>query len=311
MYKSREISMTKRLAVLISISVLMMIILPCDMLVQASQPKVMVVDCEVVQDQIVAGQTFDLKVKIRNTGSRYVDNLKISVTSEAGDIVPAEGAGNGFLEELEDGGEHIFTFKLKASEGLAEKSYKLSVVNDYDDIWGNPYTATDVIYLPVKLAQRASISDMFVEEEVVLGDSVEIIGSVNNMGAGTLYNVRAKVVSDFFGETDTFIGNIETGKSGSIDILTNAVASTGESGEPSKIQVIYEDKEGRETTIEKVFLVKVDSPVYDNVEKVKDNTGSSHKMIMYVVGAVVVAVILCIIRLVRKSRKKRAICDEF
>lgn len=129
-----------------------------------------------------------------------------------------------------------------------------------------------MIYLPVKLAQRASITDLYVEDDAVLGDSVEVIGSINNMGAGILYNVRARLESKNLGENDTFIGNIEAGKSGSIDILINAVSTTGSSGEISTVVVAYEDKEGNETELTGKFNIVVESSVYDNVEKIKDNT---------------------------------------
>ena len=238
MMKSK-LTIVKKYTVLMMTVIVCLCMQPFAMTVQASQPKVMVVDYQIVQKEIVAGQTFDLKVTIKNTGSRYVDNLKISVTSDTGDIVPAEGAGNGFLEELPNGEESTFTFRLRAADGLTEKSYKLSVVNEYDDIWGNPYSATDVIYLPVKLEQRASITDLYVDDDAVLGDSVEVIGSVNNMGAGMLYNVRVRVESNYLEENDTFIGNIDTGKSGSIDILTNAYATTSETGELSNVVVTF------------------------------------------------------------------------
>ena len=284
---------------------------PFAMTVQASQPKVMVVDCKIVQKEIIAGQTFDLAVTIKNTGSRYIDNLKISVTSDTGDIVPAEGAGNGFLEELPNGEESTFTFRLRAADGLAEKSYKLSVVNEYDDIWGNPYSATDVIYLPVKLEQRASITDLYVDDDAVLGDSVEVIGSVNNMGAGMLYNVRVRVESNYLEENDTFIGNIDTGKSGSIDILTNASATTSETGELSNVVVTYEDKEGNETELTGKFKVTVNSPVYDNVEKIKDTTTKINKNIIIAVCIAVILIVALIAGTIRRNKRKKRILEEF
>lgn len=285
--------------------------LPSDLVVKASQPKVMVVDYKIVQKEIIAGQTFDLAVTIKNTGSRYVDNLKISVTSDTGDIVPAEGAGNGFLEELPNGEENTFTFRLKAADGLVEKSYKLSVVNEYDDIWGNPYSATDVIYLPVKLEQRASITDLYVADDAVLGESVEIVGSVNNMGAGMLYNVRARIESKSMEELDTFIGNIETGKSGSIDILTNAVSTTASTGDMSKVIVTYEDKEGNETELEGILKVTVESPVYDNVEKIKDDSQSSNRGLIYGIAAVVIVIAVGMVCAVRRHKRKKKILEEF
>ena len=282
-----------------------------DLVVEASQPKVMVVDYKIVQKEIIAGQTFDLAVTIKNTGSRYVDNLKISVTSDTGDIVPAEGAGNGFLEELPNGEESTFTFRLKAADGLVEKSYKLSVVNEYDDIWGNPYSATDVIYLPVKLEQRASITDLYVADDAVLGESVEIVGSVNNMGAGMLYNVRARIESKSMEELDTFIGNIESGKSGSIDILTNAVATTASTGDMSKVIVTYEDKEGNETEIEGIFKVTVESPVYENVEKIKDDSQSGNRGLIYGIAAAVIVIAVGMVCAVRRHKRKKKILEEF
>ena len=285
--------------------------MPSDLVVEASQPKVMVVDYKIVQKEIIAGQTFDLAVTIKNTGSRYVDNLKISVTSDTGDIVPAEGAGNGFLEELPNGEESTFTFRLKAADGLAEKSYKLSVVNEYDDIWGNPYSATDVIYLPVKLEQRASITDLYVADDAVLGESVEIVGSVNNMGAGMLYNVRARIESKSMEELDTFIGNIESGKSGSIDILTNAVATTASTGDMSKVIVTYEDKEGNETELEGIFKVTVEFPVYDNVEKIKDDSQSGNRGLIYGIAAAVIVIAVGMVCAVRRHKRKKKILEEF
>ena len=296
---------------LIMALIVFLFVLPSDLVVEASQPKVMVVDYKIVQKEIIAGQTFDLAVTIKNTGSRYVDNLKISVTSDTGDIVPAEGAGNGFLEELPNGEESTFTFRLKAADGLVEKSYKLSVVNEYDDIWGNPYSATDVIYLPVKLEQRASITDLYVADDAVLGESVEIVGSVNNMGAGMLYNVRARIESKSMEELDTFIGNIESGKSGSIDILTNAVATTASTGDMSKVIVTYEDKEGNETELEGIFKVTVESPVYDNVEKIKDDSQSGNRGLIYGIAAAVIVIAVGMVCAVRRHKRKKKILEEF
>mgnify|MGYP002542169756 CR=1 FL=1 len=310
MMKSK-LTIVKKYAVLMMTVIVCLCMQPFAMTVQASQPKVMVVDCKIVQKEIIAGQTFDLAVTIKNTGSRYVDNLKISVTSDTGDIVPAEGAGNGFLEELPNGEESTFTFRLRAADGLAEKSYKLSVVNEYDDIWGNPYSATDVIYLPVKLEQRASITDLYVDDDAVLGDSVEVIGSVNNMGAGMLYNVRVRVESNYLEENDTFIGNIDTGKSGSIDILTNASATTSETGELSNVVVTYEDKEGNETELTGKFKVTVNSPVYDNVEKIKDTTTKINKNIIIAVCIAVILIVALIAGTIRRNKRKKRILEEF
>lgn len=57
-----------------------------------------------------------------------------------------------------------------------------------------------------------------------------------------------------------------------MNMMTYAVSTTGSSGEISTVVVTYEDKEGNETELTGKFNIVVESPVYDNVEKIKDNT---------------------------------------
>lgn len=57
-----------------------------------------------------------------------------------------------------------------------------------------------------------------------------------------------------------------------MNMMTYAVSTTGSSGEISTVVVAYEDKEGNETELTGKFNIVVESPVYDNVEKIKDNT---------------------------------------
>ncbi len=227
------------------------------------------------------------------------------VASEGGEIIPAEGAGTGYLESLEGGSEYTFSFQMKASDGLEEKSYKLTITNEYDDRYGEPYTVTDVIYLPVSIEQRAEITGVYAESDVVLGDSIEIMGNVSNLGTSILYNVKARVKADFVAESDTYIGNIEPGKNGSIDILTNTIHTTAANGEPGSIIVTYEDKAGNVTTLEDTFILSVEAPVYTDIEKVKDTTKKDYsKTIGISIAGGVIVVLIVVLAVKRRKRKK-------
>lgn len=279
--------------------------------VMAAQPKVMVVDYSVNKSKITAGGEFTLSVTIKNTASRTVSNLKMIVASEGGEIIPAEGAGTGYLELLEGGSEYTFSFQMKASDGLEEKSYKLTITNEYDDRYGEPYTVTDVIYLPVSIEQRAEITGVNAESDVVLGDSIEIMGNVSNLGTSMLYNVKARVKADFVAESDTYIGNIEPGKNGSIDILTNTIHTTAANGEPGSIIVTYEDKSGNVTTLEDTFILSVEAPVYTDIEKVKDTTKKDYSKTIGISIAGGVIVVLIVVLAVKRRKRKKAILEEF
>ena len=55
----------------------------------------------------------------------------------------------------------------------------------------------------------------------------------------------------------------------------------------------------------------MESPVYDNLDKIKDSTKSSGKKVLYGVIAVVIVIALLCIRAIRKHRRKNEILDEF
>ena len=263
--------------------------------VSAAEPKVMVTDYKIKENEVVAGGTFTLEVTIKNTADKKISNLKMAVASEGGELIPASGAGTGYLASLEGGETYTFEFPMQAAANLEEKAYKLTVTDEYEDRYGNPYTVTDTIYLPVTIKQRGEITGVYAESDVTLGDSIEIMGSVSNLGASTLYNVKAKIDTRFTSEGDVYIGNIEPGKNGSIDILANTTKTTGTGGEMGKLIVTYEDKSGNVTTLEENFSISVNAPVYTDIEKVKDVQKKDYsKMIIEIVVAVVVAALIVI-----------------
>ena len=273
--------------------------------VSAAEPKVMVTDYRIKEKEVVAGGTFTLEVTITNTADKKITNLKMAVTSDGGELIPASGAGTGYLAELGGGENYTFEFPMQAASSLEEKSYKLTVTDAYEDRYGNPYTVTDAIYLPVTIKQRGEITGVYAESDVTLGDSIEIMGSVSNLGASTLYNVKAKIDKRFTTEGDTYIGNIEPGKNGSIDILANTTQVTGTGGEMGKLIVTYEDKSGNVTTLEENFSISVNAPVYTDIEKVKDVQKKDYsKMIIEIVVAVVVVALIVIWIICRRKRKK-------
>lgn len=279
--------------------------------VSAAEPKVMVTAYKIKENEVVAGGTFTLEVTIKNTADKKISNLKMAVASEGGELIPASGAGTGYLASLEGGETYTFEFPMQAAANLEEKAYKLTVTDEYEDRYGNPYTVTDTIYLPVTIKQRGEITGVYAESDVTLGDSIEIMGSVSNLGASTLYNVKAKIDTRFTSEGDVYIGNIEPGKNGSIDILANTTKTTGTGGEMGKLIVTYEDKSGNVTTLEENFSISVNAPVYTDIEKVKDVQKKDYsKMIIEIVVAVVVAALI-VIWIIRRRKRKKEILEEF
>lgn len=285
---------------------------------QAAEPKVMVTDYKIKEKEITAGGEFNLSVTIYNTAKKNVKNMKVSVLSEAGEILPAEGAGTAYVEQLDAQTEETISFKMKAADGLEEKSYKLQVSLAYEDTNGVSYTVEDAIYLPVQLEQRYSFTDVMVDGEFTLGEELEITGSINNLGNGTLYNVSVKTSGDNISEQNSYIGNIEPGKSGSVDLVVTASHLSDGTARENYVIVSYEDKQGNQQESKELLSVfqqpdsEIVAPVYENVEVVKEkkDTTNTGKIVTGMIAAVVIIGVV-VFMAYRKWKRKQRILEEF
>ena len=280
----------------------------------AATPRVMVSDYTIKEGKVTAGKEFTLIVTLSNTSTKNtVKNLKLSLTSENGDLLPADGAGTAYVEQIDTDSETKLTFKMKARDGLEEKSYKLTLKTEYENTNGYEYSVEDSIFIPISLEQRLSVTDIFIpEESVQIGDVVEISAIVNNLGAGQLYNVAAEVKGDNIQETSTYVGNIESGKSGTVDVLTKADIVTEGQHTKNHLIITYENKEGKKFTQEEEIGVMVSKPIYENLEKVKEATDHSKTIRTVVTVIVVILVIAALIYLsIKRRKRKQQILDEF
>ena len=288
-------------------------ILVCQANAQAATPRLMVSDYSIKEEKVVAGKEFTLTLTLKNTASKAVKNVKVSLTSEAGELLPAEGAGTAYVSQIDADSEEKVTFHMVAASGLQEKSYKLSIKTEYESSGGMGYTVDESVFIPVSLKQRISVTDIFVaEDNIELGDTVEISASINNLGEGTLYNVSARIKGDNIKETSTYVGNIESGKSGSVDALTKAAVVTEGNHVKNYLVISYEDKAGNVYSEEMEFEVMVIQPVYKDLEKVKEGKDYSaliKKIVKIVV--VIVAIALIVVFFIRKKKKKQQMLEEF
>lgn len=286
--------------------------------VQAAEPKVMVTDYKVKEEKITAGGEFELSVTLYNTAKKNVKNMKVTVLSEAGELLPAEGAGTAYVAQLDAETEETLAFQMMAANGLEEKSYKLMIKLAYEDNYGSPYAVEDAIYLPIQLEQRYSLTDLTIDGEFTLGEELEITGMVNNLGKGTLYNVTVKTSGENISETESYIGNVEPGKSGSLDMIVRAEHVSEGTQKMNYITVVYEDRQGnRQEKQEKLEQLlspdcNIEAPLYENLEKVKEekkDTGIGKTILIVGIVLAAAAVIFCLSY--RKRKRKKKILEEF
>ena len=127
---------------------------------QAATPKVLVSGYKVSAATIYSGDNFNLTLEILNTSKNKVKNMKVTVASEGGEIIPVTGTGSAYVAEIAGNETSEQTFSMQAAAGLAEKTYKLSVKMGYENTSGEAFEMEDTLYLPVYLKQRISVTDV-------------------------------------------------------------------------------------------------------------------------------------------------------
>ena len=282
----------------------------------AATPRLMVTDYSVVGDSVVGGKEFDLKIILTNTATKMaVKNIKVTIATANGEMLPVEGAGTAYIESMAANTEEELTFKMKAVKGLEEKSYKMTIKTEYESTSGMEYAVEDSIFLPVTMEQRLMVTDVYVAgNDIRIGEDVEVTAKVSNLGEGSLYNVTVELYGDGIDSMNTYLGNIESGKSGNVDIITTASEVTNDNSK-AYLKIIYEDVDGNKKEEQYELgqgVISVQPPIYDDLELVKGKkeTKKDWGFVKWVlIGFVGVAI--AVVVSVRKIQRKKKILEEF
>ena len=284
--------------------------------VYAATPRLMVTDYSVAGGSVVGGKEFDLKIILTNTATKTtVKNIKVTIATENGEMLPVEGAGTTYIESMAANTEEELTFKMKAVKGLEEKSYKMTIKTEYESSSGMEYAVEDSIFLPVTMEQRLMVTDVYVAgNDIRIGEDVEITAKVSNLGEGSLYNVTVELYGEGIDSMNTYLGNIESGKSGNVDIITTASEVTNDNSK-AYLKIIYEDVDGNKKEEQYELgqgVISVQPPIYDDLELVKGKkeTKKDWGFVKWVlIGFVGVAI--AVVVSVRKIQRKKKILEEF
>ncbi len=152
-------------------------------------------------DEIEPGEVSSISIKIENILENPVENLNVKLDLSEAPFAPYQSSSEEFLEELDDGDEEKFTFKLIALPETASGIYKIPVLISYD-YEGNNETKEELISLTVNSKPELKIS---------LEDSVLIRGQDND--------ITIKVINS--GLSDVKFVYVETSDSSGIKFLTN------------------------------------------------------------------------------------------
>ena len=288
--------------------------------VKAITPKVILSEYKIKASDpsgnIYPGDTFTVTVKLKNTAKSKVLNLKCTISSENGEMIPVDSTGSVYINEMNGEEEKEISLKMSTLRTLEEKSYKLIVRSQYED-WNGKYEEKETIYVPVKQKTEVVLSDAYIaEEEIRLGDNIEVAATINNVGGTTIYKVSAKTAGDNIAEASIFVGNIAPGKKGNIDIITKATNVSNSSTYKNRIIVTYEDADGHEYTEEirlgdEAGRINVLEQDFSDIIQIKEDTSKHMTASTKLLIAAAIMFIIAIVWIVLRQRKRRRLEREF
>ena len=239
-----------------------------------STPRVIVTGFETNPAKVHAGDTFTLTLHLKNTSKRTaVSNMLVNLTApnEGTDsdnsyaaFLPTSGSNSEYIPYIGKGQTTDLVIEMSAKADLSQKPYQLDVSMDYEDEDYASHTATADVSIPVIQEARFELSKPeIMPAEVTVGSDANVMFSLYNLGRVTLYNVKVSFEGESISGGDSYLGKVEAGGTGNVDVMVTGVKET-EEGETDNIVITYEDEAGNKSEYKQEIDLKVKADTMEN-----------------------------------------------
>ena len=253
-----------------------------------SKPRIVVTGFETNPSQVFAGETFTLMIHVKNTSrDTAVTNVLFDMqaaqegedkTNTYSAFLPTSGSSSVYMEQIAPNTSADIEIEMTAKADLAQKPYVLDVNMKYDA--GTVFDLTDKASVSIPISQESRFDTSIPEvvpDNIEVGSQSNVMFSIYNTGKTTLYNVQVKFVADSIAEASAFVGNLQSGNTGNVDVMLTGAAPTMDDG-IVKLEISYEDDAGNVTTEEKEITLFVNEAMMDDMMMGDDMMGGDMMM---------------------------------
>ena len=278
-----------------------------------SVPRVMLTAFTTEPASIRAGEAFRVSFTLQNmSATTRVNNLKVTVSGgEDGAFLPLGGSSSTFIRTMGAEGSVSREMDFRSLPTVEARPYQMTLTVEYEDSDFNQLQSQEVVSVIFEQESRADTSSFqVIPEFVTAGQDASVSFAVNNMGKTKLFNTRASVKpgQSITGQ-EVFIGNIEPGASGSVDMLVRAEEETFD---PTTVMITWEDAAGSPTTVEKTFELVVEPEMVMPEEEFpgewenEDVAPGPSLSTLALIGGIVLLAILVLALTIRSRRRRRS-----
>ena len=240
-----------------------------------AKPRIVVTGFETNPAEVFAGDTFTLTIHVKNTAKDMaVTNVlfDMQAATEGNDttntysaFLPTSGASSVYMDRIGADTDADIVIEMTAKADLAQKPYVLDVNMKYDA--GMMFDLTDKASVSIPILQESRFDTSIPEvvpADITVGSQSNVMFSIYNTGKTTLYNVQVKFIADSIDEASAFVGNLQSGATGNVDVMLTGIAATMDDGTVN-MEISYEDDAGNITVVEKPITLYVTEPFYDDM----------------------------------------------
>ena len=288
-----------------------------------SVPRVIVTGFDTNPGTVKAGSNFKLVIHLKNTSKKTaVTNMLFDLqapasgtdeAAEAPAFLPVSGSSSIYLDKIPANGTKDISIDLNSRADLIQKPYSITMTMKYEDGNATQFEGESSLAIPVTQEARFEFSEIqIMPDTVAVYEEANITCNLYNLGRVKMYNVKAKFEGDAIEGEEQFIGNLESGATGTIDGIVTAVAESYDESN-CKLVLTYEDDSGKEYSVEQPFTMTITSEMepadMEMMTDIPEDTGSPVGLIVAViVGVAAVAAVVTAVLL--KRRKKRIQSSE-
>ncbi len=300
---------------------------------EGAKPRIVVTGFETNPAKVFAGDTFTLTIHVKNTAKDMaVTNVLFDMqaaqegedkTNTYSAFLPTSGASSVYMDRIGANTAADIVIEMTAKADLAQKPYVLDVNMKYDA--GTAFDLTDKASVSIPISQESRFDTSIPEvvpADISVGSQSNVMCSIYNTGKTTLYNVQVKFHADSVDEASAFVGNLQSGATGNVDVMLTGIAPTMDDGTVI-MEISYEDDAGNVTKEEKTITLFVTEMIMDDMMggdmmggdmmgdgmMPEEQSGSKKGLIIGIVaGVIVVAIVGVVVFLqIRKKRKAAAL----
>lgn len=217
---------------------------------------------------LTAGQEFNMSFDLKNNGGASARNVKVTLNTETGIVVRSMNPV--YFDRIEGNKSQKVTFTLYTADDAATKNYPISMNVEYEDAFGNKFTATQYIGVFVENDAGKTVPRIIIDNYTIDPFPVSAGGEfslkmsfLNTNKTVDVSNIKVTVTSEdgTFTPTESgntfYIENIPRTQNVERELVLQAKPDAEQKSYMLTVNFEYEDEKGNPYTAKESISVRV------------------------------------------------------